>query len=89
MQAKDIPDRLVVRYALLWHCGRPTGVLQSLIEQGVPAKLALHKIVRLSGRGLLDYGVSPSCAWPTEKGLAMLSGKASEVTPPKTAGGRQ
>jgi hypothetical protein len=67
MQLKDIPDQHVVALAARWEADpwRQPCVLDALIAEGVPAKLALTKIRRLSDRGYLDWGVSPRCAWPT------------------------
>lgn len=84
MQAKDIDERAVIAAAYSWQQNSRgwawgiegyvhMGVLQIMIKlMDIPPKLAIYKLERMSDRGLLDYGVSVSCAWPTDKGLAML-----------------
>lgn len=70
MQCKDIPDRMVLQAALEWleSDGRPT--YDALCEDHPewPAKVIWTKLVRLVDRGLLEYGTSARCAWPTDKG---------------------
>jgi hypothetical protein len=71
MKSADIDDQHVIDLAQAWHdnpLANP-GVVQALVQEGVPKKLAFSKVERLSSRGFLDYGVSPSCAWPTGKKL--------------------
>ena len=101
MQAKDIDEVAVLAAAYSWQQNSRgwawgiegyvhMGVLSIMVQvMEIPQKLAEYKLERMTDRGLLDYGTSVTYAWPTEKGLAMLFSKASEVTPPKTAGGRQ
>jgi hypothetical protein len=71
MKSADIDDQHVIDLAQAWHEAPllNPGVVQALIAEGVPKKLAFAKVERLSARGFLDYGVSPSCAWPTGKRL--------------------
>lgn len=97
VKAADIPDLRVLKYADRWkHAsgfdrafGRAPGVVLSLMIEGVPEKLALYKVERLTDRGLLEYGTSPYHAWPTEKGAAILAESESEVAPHTTPGGQQ
>jgi len=71
MKSADIDDQHVIDLAQAWHEAPllNPGVVQALIAEGVPKKLAFAKVERLSARGFLDYGVSPSWAWPTGKRL--------------------
>jgi hypothetical protein len=65
VKSSDIPDAHVVELARRWaHQPGQPGVVAALVAEGVPAKLAVHKVERLVARGLLDYGVSPNYAWP-------------------------
>lgn len=65
MQAKHIPDTVVVELARQWHdTHEGLGVVEALIQCGVPEKLAYYKVERLTERGILDYGTSPRYAWP-------------------------
>jgi hypothetical protein len=72
MKSADIDDQHVIDLAQAWRDDplSTPGVVQALVAEGVPEKLAFAKVERLSDRGFLDYGVSPSCAWPTGKALA-------------------
>jgi hypothetical protein len=65
--SKDISDEHVIDLARRWHqdSGSAPCVLDALVAEGFPEKVAEHKIMRLVRRGLLEYGVSPRCAWPT------------------------
>ena len=69
MKSSDIDDQHVIDLAQAWHEAPLVnpGVVQALVEEGVPKKLAFAKVERLCDRGFLEYGVSPSCAWPTGK----------------------
>ncbi len=69
MKSKDIDDQHVIDLAQAWRDGSGVGVCAALVEDGIPGKLAVAKVMRLVDRGYLDYGVSPSCAWPTGKRL--------------------
>lgn len=71
MKSADIDDQHVIDLAQAWREAPLVnpGVVQALVAEGVPKKLAFAKVERLSARGFLDYGVSPSCAWPTGKRL--------------------
>jgi hypothetical protein len=66
MKRADIADEHVVELAARWarDYTQPC-VLDALIAEGIPPRLALAKVEHLVARGLLDYGVSPRCAWPT------------------------
>jgi hypothetical protein len=67
MKSSDIPDEHVIELARAWHDDHTQPcVADALIAEGVPAKLAYAKIEKLVGRGLLNYGVSPRCAWPED-----------------------
>jgi hypothetical protein len=73
VKCSDIADDLVIRYAADFHdriSNTPAGT--RLMEDGVPKKVAAAKVDRLIRRGLLDFGVSPNTAWPTDKGRALL-----------------
>jgi hypothetical protein len=62
----DIPDEHVLDLARAWQQdphGRP-GVIQALMDEGVPRNLAYAKVEHMVTRRLLDYGVSPNYAWP-------------------------
>jgi hypothetical protein len=50
-------------------CEHDKGVIELLVEEGVPEKLAYAKVEKLSDDGYLDYGTSPRYAWPTGKRL--------------------
>lgn len=67
MKCSDIPDGHVIELARQWQQDHSKpGVHDALTAEGIPPKLALAKIERLCDRGLLEYGVSPRCAWPTD-----------------------
>jgi hypothetical protein len=70
VKSSDIDDQHVIDLAAEWRAspGSP-GVVARLVAEGVPRKLAYAKVERLVARGFLEYGVSPSCAWPTGKRL--------------------
>ena len=72
MKASDIEDAHVIRLAAAWREGSALGVVAALQAEGVPYKVAFHKVEKMSSRHLLDYGVSPHYAWPTPEGLALL-----------------
>jgi hypothetical protein len=70
MQSKGIPDHHVLWLAWRWRQDpRCPCALDALVAEGVPAKLAAAKIERLVARGLLDYGVSVRCPWPTGRSV--------------------
>lgn len=50
-------------------CEHDKGVIELLVEEGVPEELAYAKVEHLSDRDYLDYGGSPRYAWPTGKRL--------------------
>lgn len=66
MKRSDIADEHVIALARRWYEApfRTPGVVEALVAEGVPAKLALAKIEHLCTRRLLTYGVSPNFAWP-------------------------
>lgn len=66
MKRTDIADEHVLDLAARWrdHPAEP-GVVDALMTEGVPRKLALAKVDHMVRRGLLDFGVSPYYAWPT------------------------
>ena len=71
MKSADIDDQHVIDLAQAWRAGSlgTPGVVAALVSEGIPEKLAYAKVERLVSRGYLEYGVSPSCAWPTGKTL--------------------
>jgi hypothetical protein len=71
-QLKDIKDLDVLRLAQGWEAGGP-GVGEALVDAGVPPKLAYAKIIKLVHSDLLEYGVSATYAWLTEKGRKLLT----------------
>lgn len=65
MKRADIPDEHVIDLARhWWQDRRQLGVVEALVAEGIPEKLAIKKVEHLASRGLLDYGVSPYYAWP-------------------------
>ena len=67
MKCADIPDGHVIELARRWHA-QPIGslcVVDALIAEGVPEKVAYAKVQRLVRRHLLDFGTTLRCAWPT------------------------
>ena len=64
MKRADIDDQHVIELAARWMQLEGPGVVEALVAEGVPEKLAIRKVEHLSQRGLLDYGVSPLYAWP-------------------------
>lgn len=71
MKSADIDDQHVIDLAQAWRDGPigTPGVVTALVAEGIPGKLAVTKVMRLVERGYLEYGVSPTCAWPTGKPL--------------------
>lgn len=89
MKLSDIDDVEVIALAARWADGADQfpvfgflvpGVVDALIETGIPPKLALRKVERLVDRDLLDYGVSPHYAWPTPEGLTLLRAVGGEAS---------
>lgn len=73
MQSKDILDQHVIDLAQAWCDGtlhHTPGVVEALMAEGVPEKLAVTKVERLVSRGYLEVGGSPYYAWPTGKALS-------------------
>lgn len=69
MKRSDIDDQHVIDLARAWHQGTfpdRVCVVDALIAEGIPPKLAYVKVLHLVDRGLLDCGVSVRCAWPVE-----------------------
>lgn len=66
MQLKDIPNEHVVELAQRWADDpeNTPGVIKALVAEGIPEKLALRKVEKLSDGVILEYGVSPYYAWP-------------------------
>ena len=64
MKRSDIADDHVIELAQRWRDRRGPGVIDALIAEGVPEKVALAKVLHMSRRRLLDYGTSPYYAWP-------------------------
>jgi hypothetical protein len=66
VKRSDIPDDHAIDLARRWKAApfQQPGVIDALIAEGVPHKVALRKVEHLVARGLLDYGVSPYYAWP-------------------------
>lgn len=83
VKRSDIDDVHVIALAQRWAMDhhllqgrRIPGVVQALINEGVPAKLAYAKVEHLVDRGLLDCGTSSRLSWPTPEGLALLRATA-------------
>lgn len=73
MKRSDIDDQHVLDLARAWqeaplHLATP-GVIQALVDEGIPPRLAYAKVAHLSMRGYLEWGVSANYAWPTGKRL--------------------
>ena len=70
MKSSDIDDQHVIDLARSW-ADNPfvPGVVQALMREGIPEKLAVAKVMRLVDRDFLEYGTSPYHAWPTGKTL--------------------
>lgn len=70
MKCSDIDADHVIDLARDWQMRVRAGVLpnpgviDALVAEGVPEKVAYTKVMKLSDRGRLDYGVSPYYAWP-------------------------
>ena len=58
-------DNAAIRAAIaaIKESGQP-GVIDALVAEGVPEKVAYAKVLHMVKRRLLDYGVSPYYAWP-------------------------
>lgn len=69
MKRSDIDDQHVIDLAQKWSDTRGPGVMEALIAEGIPEKLALAKVEHLHDRGYLECGVSPYYSWPTGKRL--------------------
>jgi hypothetical protein len=66
VKRSDIADEHVLELARRWRedaFGQP-GVIDALVAEGVPEKVAYAKVLHMAERRLLDYGVSPFYAWP-------------------------
>lgn len=74
MKRSDIPDRMVVSAAMAWRTMRKASTGDLLVAHyDAPPKVVLRAIERAIGRGLVECGVGPWWAWPTEKGLELLA----------------
>jgi hypothetical protein len=62
MKRADITDEHVIAIVEAMSPSGP-GVLDILTAEGVPAKVALAKVLHMSRRRILDYGVSPNRCW--------------------------
>lgn len=73
MKRSDIDDQHVIDLAQKWSDGNGPGavpgVVEALVAEGIPEKLALSKVEHLYSRGYLECGVSPYYSWPTGKKL--------------------
>lgn len=85
MKRSDIPDLKVLLLANKWmresvfEDGRPQGIVDSLVESGVPFKVALRKVEHMESRGLLESGTSPNYAWPTPAGQRIVRDAALDL----------
>lgn len=60
----------------------PRTTIEHLMAAGAPEKVARNAIERAYNRGLVEIGLGPDWAWPTEEGLQLLGpGSASAATP--------
>lgn len=68
---RDIPDTAIIESCERWQRGEGAGPWTDFAS--VPPKLLLAKLDHMVDRGLLDYGVSLTYPWPTEKGMELLT----------------
>ena len=66
MKRSDIPDQHAIDLARRWNDPSTPGAVMALVAEGIPEKLALAKVLHVSERGLLDYGVPPYNARPVD-----------------------
>jgi hypothetical protein len=65
VKRSDIADEHVLELASRWRDDKTQpGVIAALVAEGVPQKVALAKVLHMTTRRLLDYGVSANYAWP-------------------------
>lgn len=69
MKRSDISDEHAIDLARRWQeslraSTRQPGVIDALMAEGVPEKVAYAKVMHLVKRNLLEYGTSPYHAWP-------------------------
>jgi hypothetical protein len=65
MKRSDVTDEHVLELAQRWRQGvDQPGVIDALMAEGIPEKVALAKVEHMVRRHLLDYGVSHNYAWP-------------------------
>ena len=80
MKRSDISDAQVVAMAAAfhaYHADRGVLVTDRLCAlTGAPEKVAYAALERAYSRGLIECGVSIRTAWPTAKGLALLTAPA-------------
>jgi hypothetical protein len=70
VKSSDIDNQHVIDLAQAWRDSKSgPGVVEALVAEGVPEKLAFTKVERLVSRGYLEYGTSAYHAWPTGKAL--------------------
>lgn len=67
MKRSDIPDEHVVELARNWAEHNGPGVIEALMAEGVPEKLAIRKVEHLVDRDILEFGGTPYYAWPVKK----------------------
>lgn len=65
----DIPDAQIIAACLAYRNHEAPTPDEAL---PYPPKVILAKMLLLSNRNLIDYGVSLRTAWPTKRGLALL-----------------
>lgn len=85
MKRSDINDDHVIELARAYWLDpdNAPGVIDALIAEGVPEKLAVSKVEQMSDRGILDYGTSPYYAWPDPRVLlSKVLGGGDRRTPP-------
>lgn len=68
MKLSDIDDQHVIDLARAWQESEEwltaPGVVKALVAEGVPEKLAVAKVERMTEKDQLEYGISPYYAWP-------------------------
>lgn len=68
MKRGDIADAHVLDLARAWIADpfEKPGVVEALVAEGVPEKVAVRKVEHMVDRDLLEYGTSPYHAWPAK-----------------------
>lgn len=87
MKTGDITDAQVVEACRRWNTSTSgmTALGHLLGLTGAPRKVALRAMERADRRGLIDWGTTISCAWPTGRGLHLL--REAEALPLPTPDG--